>query len=134
MVQILVALCERHLGLETRWVDGSVSMPERHAHIHDFSTLPAVRVLIMTTKTGGTGLTLTAASTVVIVDPDWNPQQDLQAEDRLHRVGQREQVTAYRLLTRGTIDEYVTSLCSSKMKFAQALLLDEVREAAHTGE
>ncbi len=68
---------------------------------------PDIFVLLLTTKVGGLGVNLTGASRVVIFDPDWNPSTDTQARERAWRIGQDKQVTIYRLMTSGTIEEKI---------------------------
>ena len=60
---------------------------------------------MISTKAGGVGLNLTGASRVVIFDPDWNPANDLQAQDRAYRIGQKQDVRVYRLISSGSIEE-----------------------------
>ena len=64
-------------------------------------------VFLLTTRVGGLGVNLTGANRIVIFDPDWNPSTDLQARERAWRIGQKRQVTIYRLLTTGTIEEKI---------------------------
>ena len=61
-------------------------------------------VFLLSTRAGGLGINLTAADTVIIYDSDWNPQMDLQAMDRAHRIGQKNLVNVYRLITENTIE------------------------------
>ncbi len=61
-------------------------------------------VFLLSTRAGGLGINLTAADTVVIYDSDWNPQMDLQAMDRAHRIGQKNMVNVYRLITENTVE------------------------------
>lgn len=69
---------------------------------------------MLSTRAGGLGINLTAADTVVFYDHDWNPSNDAQAMDRAHRLGQTQQVTVYRLITKGTIDERIIQLARVK--------------------
>lgn len=71
-------------------------------------------MFLLSTRAGGLGINLTAADTVVFYDHDWNPSNDAQAMDRAHRLGQTRQVTVYRLITRGTIDERIIQLARVK--------------------
>jgi DNA helicase INO80 len=75
---------------------------------------PDIFVFLLSTRAGGLGINLTAADTVVFYDHDWNPSNDSQAMDRAHRLGQTRQVTVYRLITRGTIDERIVQLARVK--------------------
>jgi len=63
--------------------------------------------LLLTTSVGGLGLNLTGADTVIFVEHDWNPQKDIQAMDRAHRIGQKKVVNVYRIVTRGTLEEKI---------------------------
>jgi SNF2 family DNA or RNA helicase len=60
-------------------------------------------VFLLSTRAGGLGINLTSADTVIIYDSDWNPQMDLQAMDRAHRIGQKNPVNVYRLITENTV-------------------------------
>ena len=64
-------------------------------------------VFLLSTRAGGLGINLTSADTVIIYDSDWNPQMDLQAMDRAHRIGQKNIVNVYRLITENTIEEKI---------------------------
>src|SRR5215469_12775625 len=68
---------------------------------------PNVYLFLLTTKVGGLGINLTGADRVIIYDPDWNPSTDLQARERAWRLGQKREVTIYRLMTVGTIEEKI---------------------------
>lgn len=61
-------------------------------------------VFLISTRAGGLGLNLMTANTVILYDSDWNPQMDLQAMDRAHRIGQMKQVRVYRLITKNTME------------------------------
>jgi len=61
--------------------------------------------MLISTRAGGLGINLTSASDVVMLESDWNPQADLQAQARAHRIGQTQPVTVYRLVTQGTVEE-----------------------------
>lgn len=68
---------------------------------------PSIYLFLLTTRVGGLGVNLTGADRVIIFDPDWNPSTDIQARERAWRIGQTRQVTIYRLLTSGTIEEKI---------------------------
>jgi len=80
----------------------------------DWQTRSDIFVFLLSTRAGGLGINLTAADTVVFYDHDWNPSNDAQAMDRAHRLGQTRQVTVYRLITKGTIDERIIQLARVK--------------------
>lgn len=88
-------------------LDGSVEANKRQNIVNQFNTDPSYDCLLLTTSVGGLGLNLTGADTVIFVEHDWNPQKDLQAMDRAHRIGQRKVVNVYRLVTRGTLEEKI---------------------------
>jgi len=69
---------------------------------------------LLSTRAGGLGITLTAADTVIFYDSDWNPTVDQQAMDRAHRLGQTKQVTVYRLITKGTVEETILKRAQQK--------------------
>ncbi|KAL5535629.1 INO80 [Sanghuangporus sanghuang] len=95
-------------------LDGGSKMEDRRDLVMDWQTKPDYFVFILSTRAGGLGINLTAADTVIFYDHDWNPSNDAQAMDRAHRLGQTRQVTVYRLITRGTIDERIVQLARVK--------------------
>ncbi|NXN88906.1 ERC6L protein, partial [Bombycilla garrulus] len=89
-------------------IDGTVThLTERERRINAFQSNTDYSVFLLTTQVGGVGITLTAASRVVIFDPSWNPATDAQAVDRAYRIGQKENVVIYRLITCGTVEEKI---------------------------
>lgn len=88
-------------------LDGSVEANKRQDIVNTFNKDPSYDCLLLTTSVGGLGLNLTGADTVIFVEHDWNPQRDLQAMDRAHRIGQKKVVNVYRLITRGTLEEKI---------------------------
>ncbi len=88
-------------------LDGSVEANKRQEIVNRFNSDPSYDVLLLTTSVGGLGLNLTGADTVIFVEHDWNPQKDMQAMDRAHRIGQKRVVNVYRLITRGTLEEKI---------------------------
>ncbi|KAL3717307.1 hypothetical protein ACJRO7_008824 [Eucalyptus globulus] len=90
-----------------RRMDGLTPVKQRMALIDEFNNSDEVFIFILTTKVGGLGTNLTGANRVIIFDPDWNPSTDMQARERAWRIGQTRDVTVYRLITRGTIEEKV---------------------------
>ena len=75
--------------------------------MQEFQTRDDIPVFLLTSQVGGLGLTLTAADRVIIVDPAWNPSVDNQSVDRAYRIGQRQDVVVYRLITCGTVEEKI---------------------------
>ncbi|XP_038604542.1 DNA excision repair protein ERCC-6-like [Tachyglossus aculeatus] len=89
-------------------IDGTIAqLGEREKRISLFQRNKDYSVFLLTTQVGGVGLTLTAATRVVIFDPSWNPATDAQAVDRAYRIGQKENVVIYRLITCGTVEEKI---------------------------
>jgi TATA-binding protein-associated factor len=88
-------------------LDGGVEATKRQEIVNKFNTDPSYDVLLLTTSVGGLGLNLTGADTVIFVEHDWNPQKDIQAMDRAHRIGQKKVVNVYRIVTRGTLEEKI---------------------------
>ncbi|POS84328.1 hypothetical protein EPUL_006809 [Erysiphe pulchra] len=86
-------------------MDGSTNIKARQTLVDRFNTCPDIHVFLLTTKVGGLGVNLTGANRVLIFDPDWNPSTDIQARERAWRLGQKKEVTIYRLITAGTIEE-----------------------------
>lgn len=95
-------------------LDGSSKLEDRRDMVMEWQTRPDIFVFLLSTRAGGLGINLTAADTVVFYDHDWNPSNDAQAMDRAHRLGQTRQVTVYRLITKGTIDERIVQLARVK--------------------
>ncbi|OBS58186.1 hypothetical protein A6R68_10701 [Neotoma lepida] len=93
---------------KTLRIDGTIThLWEREKRIQLFQQNKEYSVFLLTTQVGGVGLTLTAATRVVIFDPSWNPATDAQAVDRVYRIGQKENVVVYRLITCGTVEEKI---------------------------
>ena len=121
----------RRLRLEYVRLDGSVPQKKRQQLVHQFQRGPACRVFL-TTNAGSTGLNLQAANTVINVDLPWNPAILEQRIARAHRMGQKNPVQVYLLVTEGTIEEKLLGTLSAKHDLALAALdLDsDVREVA----
>ncbi|KAJ5100373.1 Helicase C-terminal [Penicillium angulare] len=105
-------------------LDGSTKLEDRRDTVADFQSSNEIFVFLLSTRAGGLGINLTAADTVIFYDSDWNPTIDSQAMDRAHRLGQTRQVTVYRLITRGTIEERIRK---------RALQKEEVQRVVITG-
>ncbi|KAI7805909.1 DNA excision repair protein ERCC-6 isoform X1 [Triplophysa rosa] len=88
-------------------MDGTTTIASRQPLITQYNQNKDIFVFLLTTRVGGLGVNLTGANRVVIYDPDWNPSTDTQARERAWRIGQKQQVTVYRLLTAGTIEEKI---------------------------
>lgn len=88
-------------------LDGSTKLEDRRDTVADFQQRSDIFVFLLSTRAGGLGINLTGADTVIFYDSDWNPTIDSQAMDRAHRLGQTKEVTVYRLITAGTIEERI---------------------------
>ncbi|KAJ8248531.1 hypothetical protein GJAV_G00243010 [Gymnothorax javanicus] len=88
-------------------MDGTTSIASRQPLIRRYNEDKSIFLFLLTTRVGGLGVNLTGANRVIIYDPDWNPSTDTQARERAWRIGQKQQVTVYRLLTAGTIEEKI---------------------------
>jgi superfamily II DNA/RNA helicase len=89
------------------FLDGSMHYEDRYAAVQEFNTDPTQFVFLISTKAGGIGLNITSANKVVVVDPNWNPSYDLQAQDRAYRIGQTRDVEVFRLISQGTLEEII---------------------------
>lgn len=95
-------------------LDGKTDVTERNAKVVAFQNNPEIFIFLLSTRAGGLGINLTAADTVIFYDSDWNPTADQQAMDRCHRLGQTRQVTVYRMVTKGTIEERILNRAKQK--------------------
>jgi superfamily II DNA or RNA helicase len=104
------------------YLDGSTKDRERQEEVERFMRPDGPPVFLCSLKAGGVGLTLTAADYVVLYDPWWNPAIERQAIDRTHRIGQHKPVTAYRLVTLGTVEEKIRQLAERKAGLAKSVI------------
>lgn len=109
-------------------LDGSSKLEDRRDLVHDWQTIPDLFVFLLSTRAGGLGINLTAADTVIFYDSDWNPTIDSQAMDRAHRLGQTRQVTVYRLLVKGTIEERMRDRAKQKEHVQQVVMEGKTQE------
>ncbi|KAF2151699.1 hypothetical protein K461DRAFT_279189 [Myriangium duriaei CBS 260.36] len=96
-------------------LDGSTRMQDRQERIDAFTQDDSIKVFMLSTKAGGAGINLAAADKVVILEGGFNPQDEIQAENRAHRVGQTREVEVVRLVTRGSVEELILALGESKL-------------------
>ncbi|XP_046538934.1 chromodomain-helicase-DNA-binding protein 1-like isoform X4 [Equus quagga] len=108
-------------GYSYERVDGSVRGEERHLAIKNFGQKP-IFIFLLSTRAGGVGMNLTAADTVIFVDSDFNPQNDLQAAARAHRIGQNKSVKVIRLIGRDTVEEIVCRKAASKLQLTNTII------------
>ncbi|KAF2812362.1 uncharacterized protein BDZ99DRAFT_265269 [Mytilinidion resinicola] len=104
-------------------IDGSTAHEDRIAAIDDYNREGSEKFLfLLTTRAGGLGINLTSADIVVLFDSDWNPQADLQAMDRAHRIGQTKQVVVFRFVTENAIEEKVLERAAQKLRLDQLVI------------
>ncbi len=108
------------------WISGSASLDQRKMAVRSFQEDVSVQVLFITLKAGGTGLNLTAADYVILLDPWWNPQAEEQAIARAHRIGSEQPVHVLRFITHGSIEEKITHLQERKLSLSGDLFDDVV--------
>ncbi|KAM5141238.1 lymphoid-specific helicase [Mantella aurantiaca] len=114
-------------------LDGSMAYAEREENMRRFNTDPDVFIFLVSTRAGGLGINLTAADTVILYDSDWNPQADLQAQDRCHRIGQTKPVVVYRLVTANTIDQKIVERAAAKRKLEKLVIHKNKFKGGHNG-
>ncbi|XP_014142242.2 chromodomain-helicase-DNA-binding protein 1-like isoform X2 [Falco biarmicus] len=108
-------------GYSYERLDGSVRGEERYLAIKNFGQQP-IFIFLLSTRAGGVGMNLTAADTVIFADGDFNPQNDLQAIARAHRIGQHKPVKIIRLIGRDTIEEIIYRRAASKLRLTNAIV------------
>lgn len=101
---------------------GSMGISERQEMIDAFNSPEGPSIFLITTRAGGTGINLTAADSVIIFDSDWNPQQDKQAIDRSHRIGQKNPCVIYRLISTNTMEEMLVRVASDKKRLDEMVI------------
>lgn len=121
-LDILEDYCRELRGWNVCRIDGSVSQESRREQIRDFNNDPAYNIFLLSTRAGGQGINLASADTVILFDSDFNPQQDLQAQDRCHRIGQSRPVIVYRLATRGTVEESLLLSADAKRRLEKLVI------------
>jgi SNF2 family DNA or RNA helicase len=129
----LLDLIEPHLtaaGIAFVRLDGTTV--DRAGVVATFQAEGGPPVMLLSLKAGGTGLNLTAADHVFLIDPWWNPAVEDQAADRAHRIGQDKPVMVYRMVARDTVEERILELQARKRALADAALADAGGAAAIT--
>jgi SNF2 family DNA or RNA helicase len=112
---------------------GSIPTFDRSITVQDFQETAYPRILFITTQAGGTGLTLTAASTAVFLDKLWTPAMNTQAQDRLHRIGQKEPVTIIELLAEDSVEKRIEDTLYRKQSLFDWLIESDEALAARGG-
>ncbi len=121
----LVAQRVKNKGIAYAYLDGKINQDQRQNVVERFQNEDECRVFLISLKAGGTGLNLTAADYVYILDPWWNPAAEAQAIDRCYRIGQEKHVMAYKIVCRDSVEEHILALQESKKRISEGLILDE---------
>jgi SNF2 family DNA or RNA helicase len=122
MGDLLGQMIRQSMKEESYFFHGSLSVTQRDEMVTSFQEDPAVKIMILSLKAGGTGLNLTAAARVIHYDLWWNPAVENQASDRSYRIGQEKNVTVHRLLTLGTFEEKIDDMIRQKRELAELAL------------
>lgn len=120
-LDILTDYCV-YRGFNACRIDGAVGQKDRAQQIELFNEDPDFKVFLLSTRAGGQGINLASADTVILFDSDWNPQQDLQAQDRCHRIGQKRPVIVYRLATKDTVEEVLLMSADAKRRLEKLVI------------
>ncbi|GAB6028975.1 putative global transcription activator SNF2L2 [Chamberlinius hualienensis] len=133
----LMSIMEDYLiwrGIKYLRLDGSTKADERGQQLAQFND-PASEyfLFLLSTRAGGLGLNLQSADTVVIFDSDWNPHQDLQAQDRAHRIGQKNEVRVLRLMTVNSIEERILAAAKYKLNMDEKVIQAGMFDQKSTG-
>jgi SNF2 family DNA or RNA helicase len=107
------------------YIDGSVGAKNRMEEIERFQSGDGHKLFLISLKAGGVGINLTAADSVILFDPRWNPAVESQAVDRLHRIGQKNKVIAYKLVVKNTVEEKIPELQERKKSLVRELVTTE---------
>jgi SWI/SNF-related matrix-associated actin-dependent regulator of chromatin subfamily A member 5 len=104
-------------------LDGNSSYEMRASDMANFNKDNSdIFVYLLSTRQSGLGINLHTADTVIIYDSDWNPQADIQAEDRAHRIGQKKQVRVFRLISENTVDERIVQRAAIKLRLDRKVI------------
>lgn len=122
----------QHVGFVR--LDGRTNVEDRQSILDAFHERTDIPVFLLSTKAGGAGINLACANKVIIFDSSFNPQEDVQAENRAHRVGQTREVEVIRLVTKDTIEEQIYALGQTKLALDQAVAGDDAAESKKSEE
>ncbi|KNC99369.1 uncharacterized protein SPPG_05614 [Spizellomyces punctatus DAOM BR117] len=123
MLDILEVFLNLHGHLYLR-LDGTTKVEHRQLLMERFNNDKRILVFILSTRSGGLGMNLTGADTVIFYDSDWNPAMDAQAQDRAHRIGQTREVHIYRFVSEHTIEENMLRKANQKRRLDQIVIQD----------
>ena len=108
-------------------IDGNTKGIDRDEQMNDFNRPDSDKfIFLLSTRAGGLGVNLQTADIVILYDSDWNPQVDLQAQDRAHRIGQKKQVRVFRFITEGTVEEKIVERAEKKL-YLDAVVIQQGR-------
>ncbi|KAE8352096.1 SNF2 family N-terminal domain-containing protein [Aspergillus coremiiformis] len=122
----------QHIGFVR--LDGRTNVEDRQSILDAFHERTEIPVFLLSTKAGGAGINLACANKVVIFDSSFNPQEDVQAENRAHRVGQTREVEVIRFVTKDTIEEQIYALGQTKLALDQAVAGEDAAESKKSEE
>lgn len=111
-------------------LDGQTDIKERQTLIDQYTNDETIPIFLLSTRAGGMGINLTAADTCILHDLDFNPFNDLQAEDRVHRIGQKKLVTVIKMVTENTVDSDIYKMQERKAKMNAAILETKLSSSA----
>lgn len=130
---LVSAICSK-LGLKWVKLDGTINAKERDNVVQNFQNDETVRVFIGQQHAGGIGITLTAADYCIFFSNDYSHEIRVQAEDRLHRIGQRNQVTYIDLIMKGTLDSTIRRMLTNKEQLAASIVPTKITELLYDNE
>ena len=121
MLSLIKTELEKH-NISYEYLDGKSTTKQRESSVNNFQNNDDLRVFLISLRAGGTGLNLTSADYVYIIDPWWNPAVENQAIDRCYRIGQDKKVFAYRMICKNTVEEKIMDLQAKKKKIASDII------------
>lgn len=131
--RLLADLIEKELKIKTLFLFGDCSLKEREQILDDFKNpLLQIPILIISLTAGGVGITLTVAKHLIIFDLWWNHALESQAMDRIYRIGQKQDVTIHRFITRYTIEEFMNKKIEAKQELANLILQKNINSTTLT--
>ncbi|MEU2792558.1 DEAD/DEAH box helicase [Streptomyces sp. NPDC007100] len=128
--ELLVRHCREQFGMQVPFFHGGLNQEQRAGIVSSFQADDGPKVLVLSLKAGGTGLTLTRAADVVHFDRWWNPAVEAQASDRVHRIGQTRTVTVTTLTTETTVEEHIAAMHARKSALSDIADMSGVAELA----
>ena len=123
-VQLLELMCDflEYRGIKYVKLDGAMKTEDRTASLKQFEKDEETKVFLLSTRAGGHGINLQHSDTVIIFDSDFNPQMDEQAKDRAHRIGQKNEVRVYRLITQSRVESGILARAGYKMNLDNIII------------